>query len=224
MRRRTVLVASIVFLVAVPSAASAHPDPLAPYHWVAPPPGAGATNIAPLGRTAELPVASGRLVPTDVWTGDLQAAVTLPAIRLPTSRSDAVSIAITPVDPASLATPLEGMHPLGNAYWLGVTDAGVEINGLDPPGRLLLTVPHAASRVLYSADGSRWEVVAAQSPSPVEVSTAFARTGYYLAASEHAIGGTSAATKAVGGWLIVLLGTPFVMLAVLLCNPRAHIE
>lgn len=160
-RRLTALTVALL-LAMPPSVAAAHTGPLAGYRWVAPPPGVGADNRPPLDRHVDLPAAHDRLFATEVWTGDLQAVLSLPEVMLPERERAAVSVSITAVDPAELPPPPVGHFADGNAYRLELDDAGTPIDRIDPAGRLTLTVPHRATTVLFSPDRARWTVLGAE--------------------------------------------------------------
>jgi hypothetical protein len=115
-----------------------------------------------------------------------------------------VSAAIVPRDAATLPRPPDPYSADGNAYAVTLQDAGHPI-AVDLTGTLTLAVPHAATAVLFSADGASWTVLAATSPAPNQVQAAFARSGYYLAATDHAL--TSAAPASGGGTSRPVLAT-----------------
>ncbi|MDX6234080.1 MAG: hypothetical protein QOH68_3162, partial [Nocardioidaceae bacterium] len=187
------------------------------YRWVSPPPGAAKSNQSPLDRRAELPAVHDRLLATEVWTGDLQAVLALEEVGLRERPRTSVSVAITAVDPAELAVPPEGQFPEGNAYRLDLDDGGTPIDRIDPAGRLILTVPHPAATVLFSRDGTRWTVLVAE-PSDRDVTVGLERTGFYLAAADHAVG---AGGRGPGGLTVgLLLVLPAVALAGLLLAKR----
>jgi hypothetical protein len=214
---RSIAALVVALLVAVPSVADAHTNPLAGYRWVAPPPAVAEGNQPPLDRQADLPAEHDRLLATEIWTGDLQVVLGLPEIPLPEGRRASVSISITAVDPAGLPDLPDGTFADGNAYRIELDDAGTPIDRLEPAGRLTLTVPHPAATVLFSADGARWSVIVAR-PTDREVEVELARPGYFLAAADHAL--ESGRNGPAGSKLALLLAVPVVALAGLLLLKR----
>jgi hypothetical protein len=204
-------------LVAVPSVAAAHTGPLAGYRWVAPPPEVAKENQPPLDRRADLPASHDRMLATEVWTGDLQAVLSLPEIPLVERQRVSVAISITAVDPAALPALPDGKFADGNAYRLDLEDAGTPIDRLAPAGRLTLTVPHPAATVLFLVDGAGWSVVAVK-PTDREVEVRLERPGTFLAAADHSLG--SSGSEPAGSKLALLLAVPVVVLAALLLVKR----
>lgn len=189
-RARAALIAAAVVVGAAgaSSPAGAHPGSLVPYRWVNPPPEASATNEPPMGREAELPADGERLLATEVWTGDLQAVVSMPDEPLPARPRTGVAFAITPLDHGALGRLPAGRFGVGNAYRFELRDGGVDVGQLDAPGRVILAVPHPATTVLFSDDGSEWQALDTSAGTPFEVDAPFARPGYYLAAGDHPLG------------------------------------
>ena len=181
---RRALLWVVALLLAVPSVAHAHTDPLAPYRWVSPPPEVAGGNVAPLERTADVPAQRDRLPAVEVWTGDLQAVLSLPDTELPARARVTVSVGLQPRDAATLGRLPSPLSADGNAYAVFVTDGGGPAL-LAAPGRLTLAVPHAATAVLYSPDGATWTVLETSEPAANPVEAPFERSGYYLAAADH---------------------------------------
>ena len=194
----------VALLLAVPSAVLAHPDPLAPYRWVNPPTEVAAGNVAPLARTAEVPSQRDHLAATEVWTGDLQAVLSLPDMKLPTSDRATVTVSLSPTDAATLGRLPSPLSADGNAYAVTVIDGDAPAE-LATPGRVTLAVPHAATAVLYSSDGAAWTVVASTSTSPNQVEATFDRSGYYLAAIDHPLTGGARSGGGVSRPLVATL-------------------
>ena len=219
MRDRAALVAVVVaLLLAVPAVAHAH-APLAPYRWVTPPTEVAAGNVAPLDRRVEVPAAHDRLPATEVWTGDLQAVVSFADTPLPARDRTSVAVALRPVDAAALGALPSSFAADGNAYEISVRDGDIPMASLPTAGRLVLALPNVATAVLYSADGATWTTVLPSSSAPDQVEVAFARPGYYLAATDHPLGG-GGASSARGPLVAALVALPLALLAALLLLGR----
>jgi hypothetical protein len=133
--------------------------PLAPYRWVTPPP--GVTNEGPpAGGTFTLTIDDEGSEPDVVFTPDDQVTLVMDGGAVgPAPGRDAVTIEVTPLDPATLAPLPDGLRPFGNAVRIDVP--GVErfaeqldVNLVYPE----TTTLHATSHELFwSADGTDWE-------------------------------------------------------------------
>jgi hypothetical protein len=200
-------------LLAVPSAAAAHTGPLAAYRWVNPPSEVAAANTPPLSRQADLPAQRDRLLATDVWTGDLQATLALSETMLPARDRVAVSIAITPLDAAGLGAVPAPLSADGNAYDIALRDGDEDVGPLATPGRVILDVPHQATAVLFSPDGTRWTRLTPTATSASQVEATFGGPGFYLAATDHSLLGAPNGSSGMSGPLLAAL----VVLPVLAC-------
>lgn len=129
-------------LLATAGPASAHDGPAVDYRWAD---GSGA-GVAE-GRSAALPADR----PTELWTPDGQAVLLLPAEALPGPPGATVTAEVQPVDATELGPLPDGWAPAGNAYLVDLD--------LAASGRILLAAAHPAVALLWSTDGSAWEVV-----------------------------------------------------------------
>ena len=178
--RRAVL-AAVVVALSWPVAAAAHPGgPV--YRWVGDP-------VAPEARHVEVPDGI-----TDVWTGDLQAVVSL--------AEGGVAVDLVPREAASLP---DGSFANGNAYEVTVS--------APTSGQLLLAVPDVVVGALYSADGATWSSVPIAGTPPGQVAVELVGNGLYVAVADHDVragGGSSMLGRGV------LIGGPVVLVAVAL--------
>lgn len=197
--------------------AAAHPDPSASYRWLEPPAGAEIRE-PPLARRVEVPADIDSVPAVEVWTGDLQAVVSLPEVRLPERPDrDGISIAITPRRPDSVGELPGGWFADGNAYEVIVTDGGFPLAAIEPPGELLLAVPHETATVLHAGpDRASWERVDAHVVG-AQVVTELARSGTYLAVTDHPIVvSASDGSDASVAPIIVILGSVLLLTTLLL--------
>ena len=201
---------ALALLLALPATAYAHPDPLAPYRWVAPPRDVAPGNIAPLARTANVPAERDRLPATEVWTGDLQAVLALAESPLPARDRTTVSVALVPRDAAPFGRVPAPLTAAGNAYEVTVLDSDGPIAAT---GRLTLAAPQAPTAVLFSPDGSSWTTLDSTSPEPNHVEAAFERPGYYLAAAERPRAASPSAAGVSGLALLLLVALPIAAVA-----------
>jgi hypothetical protein len=195
-----------------------HADPLAGYRWVDPPADAPEAD-RPLDRQASVPADDTQLHATEVWTGDLQAVLALDAVPLSRRARTEVDVDITAVAPATLGELPPDAFADGNAYEVVLRDGDDAIDQIEPAGRIILRVPHAATDVLHSADGQRWRAVESTEISAEEIEARLAAPGFYLAVADHPLGGTSGdGLSAVG--TAAALGAPLLLLALVLLLTR----
>lgn len=91
--------------------------PPPPYQWVRPPRGLARDNRPPEPGTGTVSCRSGRSVSATVTTGDAQATVSLGegAVQ-PAAGRIVVRVALTPLDPQTIAPAPQGLQFDGNAY------------------------------------------------------------------------------------------------------------
>jgi hypothetical protein len=184
---------------------------------VDPPADQALVNVPPLTREADLVVSAGRVGATDVWTGDLQAVLSLPEVDLPAATAGTVSVAITPHAAGELGPVPSGLAADGNAYEVAMRSGDAAMGPLVHPGRLFLAVPQAASAVLFSVDGGTWEVLDLEPGSSGQAVVAFTRPGFYLAATAivtNASSATSASAADRGSHLSVVVAVVIAVAAV----------
>jgi hypothetical protein len=207
-----------VLVLATPRSATAHNEPLAPYRWVNPPPQVAAGNVAPIGCNTVAAATPDAVVASDVWTGDLQAVLSFANAPLPHRSRDSITVAITPVDAATLGPLPSGLTADGNALHITTTDGDTDLGTLDPPAKLILFVPHQTDLVVFAPDGSRWTTLSARSVAVTDTSTDYQRSGYYLAVANHPL--VAVATSAPRGAVIAIVVLLPVALGVLLLLTR----
>jgi hypothetical protein len=147
-------------------------DGLAPtnYRWVDPPPDLASINQPPSSGEFPLTLGPKGVEGSVVFTSDNQVTVIVEGGSI-TARKDQekVVLAVTPLDPATLPPPPDGLTVFGNAYEIGGTyqPSGDAVRNADitEPFDIILTYPatailHATSvELLYSASGTDWEPI-----------------------------------------------------------------
>jgi hypothetical protein len=182
------------------------------------------TNQPPLGRSIALPATSDALLPTDVWTGDLQAVLSLPATPLPHRDRRAVDVRIAALDPASLARTPGRLRADGNAYEVRLADGDAPIGALATGGQVILAVPVAGRSMLYSNDGTSWTSLVADASMPGQLTAPFAGSGYYVAASDIVDDRVASAAGVPLFATAVTVAAPAVLLVVLLDPRRRRVK
>lgn len=115
--------------------------PLAPYRWVSPPAGI-ANEGPPEGATFTLAVDAEGSEPDVLFTPDDQVTLVMDRGAIgPAPGRDAVTIDVTPLDPATLA-PLPGeLRPFGNAVRIDAAD----VERFDGQVDVILLYPEATT-------------------------------------------------------------------------------
>jgi hypothetical protein len=132
--------------------------PLAPYRWVSPPPGVPDEG-RPQGAAFVLAVDDEGSEPDVLFTPDDQVTLVMDRGAVgPAPGRDAVTIDVTPLDPATLASLPGDLRPFGNAVRIdaeGVErfDGQVDVVLLYPEATTLHATSH---EILWSADGTDW--------------------------------------------------------------------
>ncbi len=127
--------------------------PLAPYHWVAPPPALAGSNEAPTPAAGSVPLG---VRPSTITTPDGQAIVVFPEGAVtPRAGESSADVKITPLDPAKVAPPPKGLRFDGNAYRIEVVySASKAPVTLVKPCPVVLRYPiHTTELLLFSPSG-----------------------------------------------------------------------
>lgn len=145
--------------------------------------------------------------PGEVWTGDLQAVVSV--------ADGPTTVAITPHDARDLGPLPDGLFADGNAYEV--------VLGTDVAGELVLAVPHSATGLALSPDGETWDVVSVRTPEPLRVSVELTGSGWYLAVAEHEMGPADGGVPLDGAAVAVVLGAPLLLATLLVLARRRRV-
>ena len=136
MSRRKAAVAGLVCVTVYGALAalSGHLSPLAkgplldgigppqPYRWVNPPPDLAATNQPPSSGVFHVPLDPNGSRPEVFVTSDNQVTIVVPQGAFPTKAGQIeIVLKVTPLDPATLASPGANLTIFGNAYRLQAT-------------------------------------------------------------------------------------------------------
>jgi hypothetical protein len=177
------------------------------YNWVKPPSQFAANNVAPKPKLSDIPLNGSSTGPAVAATDDGQFVVNFAQGSLPPHGTDtSVHAVITPLDPAKLAPAAAGLVADGNAYRIDLTymPSGVPVSALAVPGDVIMTAPHNAATLLYSADGSAWQKITSQQVGgPTTIGSSFSHAGVYLVAANPQ--STSASGSSKGGVGTVLI-------------------
>ncbi|MHB8463287.1 MAG: hypothetical protein ACYDH6_04540 [Acidimicrobiales bacterium] len=197
------------------------------YRWVHPPSQFAAGNTKPKPVSSDVAFSAGKTRSTTAYTPDGQFIVNFAAGAFaPHDIDGAVHVTITPLDPATLGPLPAGLAPDGNAYRIqfAYQPSNTGVDTLAVAGDVVMTTPHTAQTLLYSADGAAWAKVPSQVYSGGStVGATFTRAGWYLAGatgsavgpSQHGKGlGTAVIAALVAGLAVVLAATPFGLRAV----------
>ena len=147
-------------------------DGLAPtnYRWVNPPPELESTNEKPSSGEFPLQLGPKGIEGAVVFTTDNQVTVIVATDSIkPKAGQEGVDLTVTPMDPATLPAPGDGLSVFGNAYAIDATyrPSGSPVRPADmrEPLDVILVYPstatlHATSHQLaYSAEGTTWQVI-----------------------------------------------------------------
>ena len=127
--------------------------PLAPYRWLRPPPELAQGNQPPAAGVATLPLGPMGSPAASVATDDGQATISLnDNVIAPQAGESSVRVAVTPLDPATVAPPPPDMRFDGNAYRI---DAVYSLSGrpvrLQKPATIVLRYATAATQLSHAA-------------------------------------------------------------------------
>jgi hypothetical protein len=140
------------------------PLPL-PYRWVNPPPELASTNTKPAEGIFTLQMGPGGVLGQVVLTPDDQATVVVDDGAIAPHGGDRqVRVQISPLDPATLSPPGDGLVTFGNVYRTAATyePSGAKVTSILKPMDVILSYPatvnlRSASHSIYaSRDGKAW--------------------------------------------------------------------
>ncbi len=98
--------------------------PPPPYRWARPPQELAGGNQAPEVGTGTVSLDATGSVPASATTGDGQATVNVAGRAIPGERGEGSAVVrISPLDPASIGPPPQGLRFDGNAYRIEITYA-----------------------------------------------------------------------------------------------------
>jgi hypothetical protein len=183
--------------------------PVAPYHWVAPPPELAAGNVPPTSGTFDVTLSERGTRAGVFTTGDAQATLILTAGTFPASAGqDQVHLTITPLDPAKVGTPEAPLQIIGNVYRVEATyePSGDRVRTVRATLEVILIYPltpnaHATSHaVVSSRDGRTWTTSqGSDSPAIQQTEGPVDTLGYVAAAGDLTPTSTGPAPAAAGG-------------------------
>ncbi len=172
--------------------------PPPPYRWVHPPARLAAENQPPEAGAGSISLRGGSEY-ASVGTGDGQAFVIFPPDAIaPSGGEQAARITLTPLDPATIGPPPEGMRLDGNSYRIAATYAASQQPVvLRRPATVILRYPTRGPSILRSTD-DRWIVLRS-----INV-----HMGMQSLAESDRLGVFVAASPVGGGPLAFLAGLP----------------
>ena len=98
--------------------------PPPPYRWARPPEALAPGNQAPEGGMGTVSLDAAGSAPASATTGDGQATVNVAGRAVPGERGEvSVVVRVTPLDPAIIGPPPQGLRFDGNAYRIEITYA-----------------------------------------------------------------------------------------------------
>jgi hypothetical protein len=161
--------------------------PPQPYRWVSPPPDFAPENIPPEPAAATLEPSGGRYPATTLATADGQAIVSTVegAFEAP-GDAGAVRIDVTPVDPTSVAPPLEGLRFDGNGYEVvaALEGSGEEVELAQPVTVVLRYPVHATDILVWT--GTRWRrLESTVVPTSLQIYATSDTLGVFVAAARE---------------------------------------
>lgn len=199
--------------------------PRAPYRWVKPPPELASGNKTPSSGHFEAKLASGGSEVGAFSTQDTQVTVILgQAAFKPSSGQSTVAVDVTPLDPAKLAPPPEGMLVAGNAYRIRASylpgrkpiekvDGELSLGLVYP----LLAVPvadPAGHVLLHSRDGRSWtQLPSVDVPGTHQVNGQLPEVGYVMAGVPAGSGTNGSLADRVRRLAPVVAGVVLLLLA-----------
>jgi hypothetical protein len=178
-----------------------------PYRWVHPPPQFATGNIKPEPVALDIPFRNGAAGAQSIATTDGQFVVNLSAGSFaPRPGDTSVHAAVTPLDPASLPPLPAGAAADGNAYRIELTykPSNAPVTKLAASGDVIVTSPHNATGLWFSADGRSWTKLPSQIVGgPTFIGAPFNAPGWYLVGTNPSnvssgSGGTGTVLVAVG--------------------------
>jgi hypothetical protein len=169
--------------------------PPSPYQWVNPPPAFAASNVKPKAGTTDLTL-TGPRQPQFASSPDGQCLLSVPAAAFSPHDGDTkITVTVTPVDVATLGPLPQGVAADGNAYRIDLAyqPSKTQLPSLAADGNVVLTAPHQANSMLYSADGRTWTNLPVQPfGDPTMIGATFHQPGWYIAGADPSkISGTT---------------------------------
>jgi hypothetical protein len=192
------------------------------YQWVAPPKAFAAGNKVPRPSRDDIALDAGGSRAGGVTSADGQLVLNLPAGAVPPGVAGATaSVAITPVDPATLAPLPDGRTPDGNAYRvdLAAGQPPLPVASLAKPGSAQLTVPLPAATVFSSPDGQAWQAVESFPVDNIRVSVRLPGGGYYLASAAPVAVTTDTGSSSDASRTLAVAGATVVLALTLVLSP-----
>jgi hypothetical protein len=179
-----------------------------PYRWVSPPPELAGTNEPPTPADFTLKLTERGSRP-DVFTTDDAQLTLIPVAGTfpPAPGQDAVHLTVTLLDVASVSPPKEPLEIVGNVIDLRATyePSGDPIATIDKPLEVILVYPlppnvHATSHtVIFSRDGSTWEISDGTESTAIQQTEGPVRTLGYVAVAADVSASSPSPPASSGG-------------------------
>jgi hypothetical protein len=180
--------------------------PAPAYQWVDPPPEFAVGNVKPHEVVRDLALTEMGTGLTSLSSGDAQVVVNIPEGAVPPHAGDTkVNITFTPLSAKNIGVLPEGLRADGNVYKVALTyqPSGAAIDKLAQAGNIVMSVPEAGKKLLFSPDGRTWRAVATQPVgSPTILGTTFAQSGSYVGGTAA----TAAKKKSNSGTVVLAAG------------------
>ena len=177
--------------------------PPSPYQWVNPPPAFAASNVKPKAGTTDFAL-TGPPTPQFASSPDGQCLLSVPAAAFSPHDGDTkVTVTFSPLDAATLGPLPRKVAADGNAYRIDLAyqPSKTPLPNLAADGNVVLTAPHQANSMLYSADGRTWTNLPIQPfGDPTMIGATFHQPGWYLAGADPSkISGTTPGAAPAAG-------------------------
>ncbi len=197
--------------------------PPAVYQWVHPPPELQQGNVLPSAGQGPMTINAAGSPGYNLNTDDGQAAVIFPPDGvLPKPGETTVTVTITPLDPATLASPPAGLDYDGNAYRITAVYAKSGTPIQIPPVTCALNTTNACATIvlryafnatgLYRLDGQTWTPIESETENVALVSFGVTNTlGAFVAAGPLVPGGKKAQGQ-TGNLIAFLIGLGAIVL------------
>jgi hypothetical protein len=180
-----------------------------PYRWVNPPSSLAPANKPPDRGEFTVAFSNGKSDAGVFATNDQQASVVLSLAAIPTATgATSVHMTIDPLDPATVGSLPDDLHPLGNAYRIRATyePGGQAVTRFSRAPLLLMVYPalvsHGLDRAIeYSPDGKAWTKL----KTTVDATNLQASTnprslnGYFEVATRGAVSASGTPSPGPGG-------------------------
>lgn len=191
--------------------------PPAPYRWITPPPELAAANVAPEPGRAEIKLTAKGSEAGNVFTGDGQATLVFPQDGVkPKGGEQSIRVEITPLDPATLGSPPDGLRYDSNAYQMAASYArsgapaqlATQTCPADQPGKCATVVLRYARQAteILRRDGDAWtKLRATPSGASLQIFADTPTLGTFVAAGPQAPGAAGGGSS-IGTYLGIGLG------------------